>query len=106
MKFLCLSHLPVPLLHGPDADHHPPPYPDDPGEFPESSDASFRRGDVVDDGDRQNGVQTVVAKRQRQVITEHHLKMTLWQFVLMTFVLMTFVLMTFVLMTFVLRLYF
>jgi len=67
------AHLSMSLLHGPDADHDPAPHPDDPSELPEGPDSSLCRRDVMDDGHGQDGIEALIPKRKRQIITEHDL---------------------------------
>ena len=63
----------MPLFHGPDADHDPPADPEDARQLSERAHAPLRRGDVVDDGHAEDGVQALVAERERQVITVQNL---------------------------------
>ena len=72
--FSHLSYLSVPLFHGPDADDDPAADPEHPGELAQRPHAALRRGDVVDDGDRQRRVHALVAERQQQVITVQNLQ--------------------------------
>ena len=62
------------LLHGPDADHDPSADAQHAGQLPERARAPLHRGDVVDHGDGQHGVQALVAERKVQVITVEDLK--------------------------------
>ena len=69
-----LNYLSVPLFHGPHADHYPAANSYYSSEFLQGSNSSLGSRDVMNDGHWQNGVDAVVAERQRQIITEHHLQ--------------------------------
>ena len=65
--------LPMALLHRPDGDDDPPADPQNPRQFPDSSDTALRGGDVVDDGHGEDGVETVVLVGKSHVITDENL---------------------------------
>ena len=62
-------YLSMPLLHRPHADHDLSPNPQCPSDLPDGPDPPLYGGDVVDDGDGQNSVETIIAERKAQVIT-------------------------------------
>ena len=80
----------VSLLHAPDRDDDATPdlnnslfdsfydslvtaYPEDARQLPQRPHPPLRGGDVVDDGDGENGVKTVIFVRKRHVITDKYL---------------------------------
>lgn len=67
-------HLPVPLLHGPDGDDEATADAEDSCQFPQRPHPALRRREVVDHGHGEDGVETVVPERQRQVIAQQHLQ--------------------------------
>ena len=55
-------------------DDDPAPDPEDPGQLPQRPHPPLRGGDVVDHGNRENGVEAVIFVRKRHVITDKYLE--------------------------------
>jgi len=64
----------MPLFQCPHSDHHATTDPQDPGQLSQSLDTSLRGGEVVHHRQRQHRIETVVPKRQLQIVTKGNLE--------------------------------
>lgn len=69
--------IPSLMLHGPDSEQQPASDPGNPGQLSQGHGAALHGGEVVHHGYGQHGVEGLIAEREAQVVTCHHLELGL-----------------------------
>lgn len=70
---MSVTHFSMTLFHGPDRDENLSTYPHDSCEFLDGSHPPVGGGKVVDDGDRQHRIESLVSEGKVQIVTGQNL---------------------------------